>query len=242
MNQFTIDEESQFEIQDLYQIEGSFTAESLKDHLQKLFDEAIQKYIDKQHIFQNYSNTLHIIWAKYNDGRNYDYLHLLQDRCSSFGLSFGLISFVDMQKINCVTKEAVEKHYQGRGILPAISVGEDLESFIQRIRLGECIRFETDSNTSFQFNLLSDFEEQKLENEDQKFLQSFQLASPDISAADMLVSKSKLKFAKFLYSRTTHLLAEKESPRIRSERSGSKNQAFQIRHAAFGKTKRKLFE
>ena len=213
LNQFTINEESQFEIQDLYQIEGPFTVKSLSDHLRKLFDEAIWKYNDNRFIYGDPLKTLHFIWAKYNDGRNVDYLELLQERCNfassnNFGVpKIGLISFLDMQKLKCVTKEAVEKHFEG-SFQGDITVGDDLESFIERIQRGEFTESEPDisSNISIQFKLLNDTEERKLENEEQEFLRSFQFASPDISRADMLESKSKLKFAKFVCYRKTYPL------------------------------------
>ena len=119
-----------------------------------------------------------------------------------------------MRKDECITKEKFEEMYQTKEESETrmdLSVGEDLETFIERIKNGE-INKDTISEYGewkdlFLLCLLDKEERKKLEQKDEDFMETFLLGrEADVPEAEWNASESNLKFSKSFGSRETYFI------------------------------------
>ena len=104
-----------------------------------------------------------------------------------------------------------EYESESRGTL---SVGEDLENFIQRIKNGKMNKNmvhmeEGEGFTSFMLCLLDKEEGKKLEQKDEDFMKTFSMnryRKADVPEAEWKASESNLKFSQSYCSRETHYI------------------------------------
>ena len=94
-----------------------------------------------------------------------------------------------------------------------LSVGEDLETFIERIKNGEInkdtIPEDGEEKYSFLLCLLDKEERKKLEQKDKDFMESFEMniiGKADAPEAEWKESESNLKFSRSACHRKTHLI------------------------------------
>ena len=93
-----------------------------------------------------------------------------------------------------------------------LSVGEELETFIERIKIGEfdedtIPRFRRELKYSFLLCLLNKEERKKLEQKDKNFMKSFfDGREADVPEAEWNASESNLKFSKTVCHRITYFL------------------------------------
>ena len=136
-----------------------------------------------------------------------------------------------MYKAKCITKEKFEEMYktaEENETRMDLSVGEDLETFIERNKNGEINKdtipedFRDDSidfKRSFLLCLLDNEERKKLEQKNEDFMETFDLygyirldgnirlrREADVPEAEWNASESNLKFSKSLCSRETHFV------------------------------------
>ena len=113
-----------------------------------------------------------------------------------------------------MTKEKFEEMYQTKEDSETrmdLSVGEDLETFIERIKNGE-INKDTvseygDYEYSFLLCLLDKGERKKLEEKDLDFMMTFDSGKEaDVSEADWNASESNLKFSNAFCYRKTYFI------------------------------------
>ena len=121
-----------------------------------------------------------------------------------------------MYKTKCITKEQFEEMYQTKEESETrmdLSVGEDLETFIERIKNGE-INKDTipeggEKKVSFLLCLLNKEERKRLEQKDGDFMKTFELneiGRADVPEAEWNASESNLKFSRSVCARRTHFV------------------------------------
>ena len=105
-------------------------------------------------------------------------------------------------KYICITKEKFEEMYKIKEESETrmdLSVGEDLETFIERIKSGkihkDTIPEDGEIKMSFLLCLLDKEERKKLEQKDEKFKETFFFWEADVPEADWKASESNLKFS-----------------------------------------------
>ena len=119
-----------------------------------------------------------------------------------------------MYKYNCITKEKVEEMYKTEEEIETrmdLSVGEDLETFIERIKNGEInkdtIPERGDYKRSFLLCLLDKEERTKLEGKDKDFMKTFvKRRKADVPEAEWNTSDSNLKFSFSISDRETYFI------------------------------------
>ena len=131
----------------------------------------------------------------------------------NFGCKSAILSYVDMHKTNCITKEEFEEMYKTEEESETrmdLSVGEDLETFIERIKNGEInkdtIPEDGDFKGSFLLCLLDKEERNKLEQKDKDFMKTFGDREADVPEAEWNASESNLKFSESLCRRETYFI------------------------------------
>ena len=120
-----------------------------------------------------------------------------------------------MSKNNCITREKYEESYKTNEDSEKrmdLSVGEDLESFIEKIKNGKInkntIR-DGDRSRTFLLCLLDNDERKKLEQKDYDFMKTFYehgLRGADVPEAEWKASESNMKFAKSYCRRATYFI------------------------------------
>ena len=119
-----------------------------------------------------------------------------------------------MSKDRCITKEKFEEMYQTKEESETrmdLSVGEDLETFIERIKNGEMnkdtIPEYEERKGSFLLCLLDKEERKKLEQKDEDFMETFDWGSEaDVTEAEWKESESNLKFSNSFCYRFTRFI------------------------------------
>ena len=134
-----------------------------------------------------------------------------------FGYTSAILSKIDTTKYNCITKEVYEKMYktneenQNRKDL---SVGEDLETFIERIKNGQInkdtIPWSGDGGETFFLCLLDKKERKKLEQKDYDYMKTFREhfygGEADVPEAEWKASEFNRKFARSRCTRQTYFI------------------------------------
>ena len=117
-----------------------------------------------------------------------------------------------MTKFNCITKEKFEKKYQTKEESQTrkdLSIGEDLETFIERIKNGEInkdtIPEDGEVKRSFLLCLLDEEERKKLQQKDDDFIETF-FGESDVPEAEWNASESNLKFSRSVCRRETYFI------------------------------------
>ena len=149
-------------------------------------------------------NQLHFILPSYNYSRH-DVKKGIKKALKKFGCTSAILSKIHMCKHNCITKEKYEEMYKTDEESEKrmdLSVGEDLETFIGRIKNGE-INKDTipehgagDWNKTFLLCLLDKEERKKLEQKDYDFMKTFLYSKADVPEAEWKASESNMKFAR----------------------------------------------
>jgi len=119
-----------------------------------------------------------------------------------------------MFKHHCITKEKVEEMYQTKEKNETrmdLSVGEDLESFIARIKNREINKYtipeDGEDKESFLLCLLDEEERKKLDQKDFDFIETFSWSGrADVTEAEWNTSESNLKFSESGCSRNTYYI------------------------------------
>ena len=162
-------------------------------------------------------NQLHFILPSYNYSRH-DVKKGIKKALKKFGCTSAILSEIGMTKYNCITKEKYEEMYKTDEESEKrmdLSVGEDLETFIGRIKNGE-INKDTipehgagDWNKTFLLCLLDKEERKKLEQKDYDFMETFALndvGQADVPEAEWKASESNMKFARSNGYRATYFI------------------------------------
>ena len=141
-----------------------------------------------------------------------------------FGYTSAILSFIGSDKHECITKEKYDEMYKTNEESEKrmdLSVGEDLETFIEKIKIGKInISWKTDRSETFLLCLLDGAERRKLEQKDQAFMEKFfnhhleKMKIPlwegvqvDVPEAEWKASESNLKFASYRCRRKTYFIA-----------------------------------
>ena len=121
-----------------------------------------------------------------------------------------------MDKDNCITKEKNEEMYKTNEETEErmdLSVGEDLETFIGRIKNGEINKYtipeDGDNSETFLLCLLDKEERKKLEQKEECFMATFywhKYGKADVPEAEWIASESNMKFARSDCRRWTYFI------------------------------------
>ena len=102
-----------------------------------------------------------------------------------------------------------------------LSIGEDLETFIERIKNGEInkdtIPEHGDYKGSFLLCLLDKEERRKLEQKDKDFMETFSFnwnGRADVPEAEWNASESNLKFSKSVCGRVTYFIDASKTTKL----------------------------
>ena len=140
----------------------------------------------------------------------------IQKALKNFGCTSAILSTVYMTKDNCITKERFDEMYKTKEESEErmdLSVGEDLETFIERIKNGEInkdtIPEDGEWKRTFLLCLLDEEERKKLERKDKDFMETFignHFGRADVPEAEWKASESNMKFAKSDCWRDTYFI------------------------------------
>ena len=135
-----------------------------------------------------------------------------------FGITSAILSIIRIYKHNCITKEKYEEMYKTNEKNEErmnLSVGDDLEDFIGRIKTGRAYGGFEDFNESFLLCLLNKAERKKLEQKDEAFMETFHDhvygSKADVPEAEWQASESNLKFARSECYRNTETITTNNS-------------------------------
>ena len=140
----------------------------------------------------------------------------IEKALKKFGCTSAILSLIYMHREKCITKERCEEMYKTNEESEKrmdLSVGEDLETFIEKIKNGEINKVTIprygDYKKSFLLCLLDQDERKKLEQKDEAFLETFYehgLRGADVPEAEWKASESNMKFAKSYCRRATYFI------------------------------------
>ena len=143
----------------------------------------------------------------------------IQKALKNFGYTSAILSTVYMRKYNCITKERFDEMYKTKEESEErmdLSVGEDLETLIERIKNGEINKDTIPKNgerkETFLLCLLDEEERKKLERKDFDFMETFwgywkgEVLVKDVPEAEWKASESNMKFAKSYCGRNTYFI------------------------------------
>ena len=171
-------------------------------------------------------NQLHFIIPLLFEGYSgYPMKQGIQKALKKFGCTSAILSTIAMHREHCITKERYDELYKAseESERMDLSLGEDLETFIGRIKNGEInkdtIRKFGDrrphnemflsSRRKFLLCLLDKEERKKLEQKDYDFMETFFESwagrEADVPEAEWKASESNMKFAKSYCSRRTYV-------------------------------------
>ena len=149
---------------------------------------------------------LHIIWAGFTWHGGCEQMAIIEtirSQLVGYDIEKFFITFVEMDRIYCVTKEKYEDFYKKKGVIwdenIETSIGDDVENF--RISLLENkIDSEGEGVHSFHLSLVDNLERRALETGCEQAKESFWVwklksQNPDVTKKDMDESESRLKFA-----------------------------------------------
>ena len=137
-----------------------------------------------------------------------------------FGCTSAILSGIEMTKQKCITRKKYEEEYktdEESETRMDLSVGEDLETFVERIK-NEQINIDTipeigERKFTFLLCLLDKKETKKLEQEDEDFMESFSKHNrygdgegADVPEVEFKASESNMKFARSICRRWTYFI------------------------------------
>ena len=136
-----------------------------------------------------------------------------------FGFTSAILSRIFMTKEKCITREKYGEMYQTdeeSDTRMDLSVGEDLETFIEKIKNGKMNKdtipkhYLGDYRKTFLLCLLDEEESKKLEQKDETFMKIFSEHNfgreADVPETEWKASDSNMKFAKSSCSRKTYFI------------------------------------
>ena len=199
MNRFTIDENDQFEIPYAFQAglySRDWTQTSLW-HIYQILSEEAKANSSK------FRNHLHFIVTKRNVMFDYSFfIHSFKTFAETCRIEKATFTFVASKKQRCITKEDFEVFYKVDEDVDRrddVSIGEDLESLLERIKSGKIcnglVPVNDEMKESFNIQLLTPEEMVKLQQKDETFLKTFASNDPDVPKKKMDESDSKKKFS-----------------------------------------------
>ena len=159
-------------------------------------------------------NQLHFIVPLLFHGYSGYYMNQgIKKALKKFGCTSAILSRIRMDKYNCITKEKYEEIYKTNEESEKrmdLSVGEDLETFTERIKNGEINKDTIPENgecsETFSICLLDKEERKKLEQKDYDFMETFWYSEADVPEAEWKASESNMKFAKSVSFRETYFI------------------------------------
>ena len=161
-------------------------------------------------------NQLHFIYADCSVFFWYTSVEGIKKALEEFGCTSAILSSIEMIKENCITKEKYEEMYQTNEETEKrmdLSVGEDLETFIENIKNGKINKEtipEQDLKNTFLLCLLDKEERKKLDQKDYDFTKTFNVhyfgREPDVPEAEWIASESNMKFARSACRRRTYVI------------------------------------
>ena len=153
--------------------------------------------------FAKPQNLLHCIITKRNV--NFDdwfFINSVKTFAVQCGIENAIFTFLVTKKTRCITQENFEDLYKTDEDVDErddLSIGEDLESLIERIKSGEIgkglVPVNDEYKESFNLKLLTPEEMTKLQQKDESFMKTFSEKDPDIPKETMDKSDSKKKFS-----------------------------------------------
>lgn len=185
MNRFTIDENDQFEIPYAFQANlysRDWTQTSLWYIYNTLSAEAKENCT-------KFRNHLHFIITKRNVRFDYSFfIRSFKTFAKTCGIENATFTFVASKKQRCITKEDFEVFYkvdEDDDRRDDLSIGEDLESLLERIKSGEfcnsLVPVNDEYKESFNIQLLTSEEMVKLKQKDKTFMETFASNDPDVT-------------------------------------------------------------
>ena len=132
---------------------------------------------------------------------------------NQYGLGKATFTFLATKKSHCITQEQFEADYQTDADIATrkdLSIGEDLESFKDRIRSG--IYCNDEYKESFNLCLLTPREMVKLHKREETYIRTYSNRNPDIPRTTMKNSESKKKFSKSYCWRKTCFVRHHSPP------------------------------
>ena len=149
----------------------------------------------------------------------------LKKALRKFDCGSAILSLIYMSKNNCITKEKYDELYkkmEDNDKRTDLSVGEDLETFMRKIKNHkmnkDSIPFDGDFKESFLLCLLDKEERKRLEQKDEAFLETFNLydiGKADVREKDWKESESNSKFSRSNCRRLTFFIEAKSKHSIR---------------------------
>ena len=143
-------------------------------------------------------------------GGYHDYIFLrtenfLREIMKKYNIKSVMITFIDMERLKLITKEAMENFCKGEQY-EKISVNDDLESLFEDLRLGkkpnEYVR-------TYFLPKLTVGEMKLVQRKDPSYLETFYFSNPDVEEAEMMLSESDSKFVQGLGRRRTFTIKNK---------------------------------
>ena len=206
-NRFVAEENDQFEVYAFYRIK-----DWVEDEVR--IEKAVQKYAEQSKRDKTDTNIVHFIWA----GHIYDcddILKTIKNEMARFGLKKGMVSFLQKHRFHCVTKEKYEELYEKGGQIDGsnmeLSLGDDLEDFLNRIKNNEIHGHELGPGdnliNTFHLSLLSPGQKRKLAINHDDYHKTFHNHDPDVPKKEMAKSESKSKYAFSLCRRGTYIIS-----------------------------------
>ena len=166
-----------------------------------------------------FTNQFHMIWAATFYIVPFNVIHTIK-RC---GYESAMITKIQMKKEHCITKEQFDIEYEITNDEQKdesekekerndLSLGEDLETFIERIKFGEISRNykQRENKHSHLLCLLDKKQRKKLDKKDKDFLDTFEDGdNADVPKAEWTKTEFKhLKFSKSMCYRETYIDTE----------------------------------
>ena len=244
MNGFIINEDDQFEIAAIKNIKTTDCEDQEQDALDKLIEamQAVDKLTELQNqgspSNESLTNQLHFLWANsYSSmlgipGISYSIIsynlklnaNLTKRAMKMFNHESSMVSCLCLKKVNCVTKEKIDIQYENKKENEQrqdLSVGEDLETLIERIKNGEISKEKMskagESKRCLLFRLLDKEERRKLDEErNEDFFRTFLDPvvnkypgpwNPDVPDHEWKATNYKhLKFSQSWFTRRTNCI------------------------------------
>jgi len=200
LNRIFIDEEAAFESTGVHFFKGS----------RELHEERVLMKKGLKIVDQNKSDDLkmHFLCAIYHQGRPYFWEDRWEeeDELRSFILKEmethkiqkAMVTLLYMRNNNLITKENMESLIDGRQ-----SVNDDLESFFEKLRLGEK---QTEFVQTYFVPKLTAKELELVEKKDSNYFKNFFWSNPDVDEIQMKMSESDSKYVQAFGRRRTFIV------------------------------------
>ena len=148
---------------------------------------------------------LHIIYAGDYYLKHEEILRfVIRKGMKKYKLKSVMVTSINMWRQTITTKEFVEMIFQDN-VARKGSVNDDLESFLEDLRLGE----EPDEAVStYYFPKLTEAELELVERKDKSYLRTFLKRNPQVTKSEMMLSETDSQFVYGLSRRKTFTIAD----------------------------------